>query len=198
MCSHGSSSPQVNSRNQVFLKPCFDSWTKFPNGFPLTLCILVEEPTKEFTLPASATKTSISDLSPDVDYVVTISAYAGSEESLPISGQITRESPCPRLCVCVCKLAPDIQPDANKSLSAAGLVWQGVTMMTICFSLKPKLTGRIAKDPVYWVDKITGTPYNVWWTRVCFCYTVRPLVVIISALQHSTALGMNEILQCLK
>uniref|UniRef100_A0A4W6EWK5 Collagen alpha-1(XII) chain n=1 Tax=Lates calcarifer TaxID=8187 RepID=A0A4W6EWK5_LATCA len=47
------------------------------------------EPTKEFTLPPSATKTSISDLSPDVDYVVTISAYSGSEESLPISGQIT-------------------------------------------------------------------------------------------------------------
>ncbi|XP_028252836.1 collagen alpha-1(XII) chain isoform X3 [Parambassis ranga] len=50
------------------------------------------EPTKEFTLPASATKTSISDLTPDVDYVVTIAAYAGSEESLPISGQITLES----------------------------------------------------------------------------------------------------------
>uniref|UniRef100_A0A3B4F2M5 Collagen type XII alpha 1 chain n=1 Tax=Pundamilia nyererei TaxID=303518 RepID=A0A3B4F2M5_9CICH len=52
------------------------------------------EPTKEFTLPASATKTSISDLTPDVDYVVTITAYSGSEQSLPISGQITRESPC--------------------------------------------------------------------------------------------------------
>uniref|UniRef100_A0A3Q3CJL9 Collagen, type XII, alpha 1b n=1 Tax=Haplochromis burtoni TaxID=8153 RepID=A0A3Q3CJL9_HAPBU len=48
------------------------------------------EPTKEFTLPASATKTSISDLTPDVDYVVTITAYSGSEQSLPISGQITR------------------------------------------------------------------------------------------------------------
>uniref|UniRef100_A0A669BGH9 Collagen alpha-1(XII) chain n=1 Tax=Oreochromis niloticus TaxID=8128 RepID=A0A669BGH9_ORENI len=51
------------------------------------------EPTKEFTLPASATKTSISDLTPDVDYVVMITAYSGSEQSLPISGQITRESP---------------------------------------------------------------------------------------------------------
>uniref|UniRef100_A0A3B3DVD7 Collagen, type XII, alpha 1b n=1 Tax=Oryzias melastigma TaxID=30732 RepID=A0A3B3DVD7_ORYME len=48
------------------------------------------EPIKEFSLPASATTTSIYDLSPDVDYVVTIVAYAGSEESLPISGQITR------------------------------------------------------------------------------------------------------------
>uniref|UniRef100_A0A665VJ26 Collagen, type XII, alpha 1b n=1 Tax=Echeneis naucrates TaxID=173247 RepID=A0A665VJ26_ECHNA len=51
------------------------------------------EPTKEFTLPASATKTSISDLSPNVDYVVTISSYVGSEESLPISGQITPLTP---------------------------------------------------------------------------------------------------------
>uniref|UniRef100_A0A671W2H9 Collagen alpha-1(XII) chain n=1 Tax=Sparus aurata TaxID=8175 RepID=A0A671W2H9_SPAAU len=53
------------------------------------------EPAKEFTLPGSATKTSISDLTPDVDYTVTISAYAGSEESLPMTGQITRESLCP-------------------------------------------------------------------------------------------------------
>ncbi|KAG7508225.1 collagen alpha-1(XII) chain-like isoform X2 [Solea senegalensis] len=49
------------------------------------------EPTKEFSLPASATKTSISDLSPDVDYVVTITAYVGLEESLPVSGQITSD-----------------------------------------------------------------------------------------------------------
>ncbi|XP_041814167.1 collagen alpha-1(XII) chain [Chelmon rostratus] len=61
-------------------------------GYRIQVTSDTEEPTKEFTLPASATKTSISDLSPDVDYVVTISAYAGSEESLPISGQITLES----------------------------------------------------------------------------------------------------------
>uniref|UniRef100_UPI0037E99097 collagen alpha-1(XII) chain n=1 Tax=Semicossyphus pulcher TaxID=241346 RepID=UPI0037E99097 len=61
-------------------------------GYRIQVTSDTEEPTKEFTLPASATKTSISDLSPDVDYVVTISAYAGSEESLPISGQITIES----------------------------------------------------------------------------------------------------------
>lgn len=89
---------------------------QFPNGFPLTLCILVEEPTKEFTLPASVTKTSISDLSADVDYVVTITAYDGSEESLPISGQITRESLCP----------PNVKNpnNANKVFRAAGLLWQ--------------------------------------------------------------------------
>ncbi|XP_049446985.1 collagen alpha-1(XII) chain isoform X1 [Epinephelus fuscoguttatus] len=61
-------------------------------GYRIQVTSDTEEPTKEFTLPASATKTSISDLSPDVDYVVTISAYAGSEESLPISGRITLES----------------------------------------------------------------------------------------------------------
>uniref|UniRef100_A0A672NXH6 Collagen type XII alpha 1 chain n=1 Tax=Sinocyclocheilus grahami TaxID=75366 RepID=A0A672NXH6_SINGR len=50
------------------------------------------EPVKEFTLPPSATKTSIRDLTPDVDYVVTITSYSGSEESIPISGQITIQS----------------------------------------------------------------------------------------------------------
>uniref|UniRef100_A0A671LK25 Collagen alpha-1(XII) chain n=1 Tax=Sinocyclocheilus anshuiensis TaxID=1608454 RepID=A0A671LK25_9TELE len=49
-----------------------------------------EEPVKEFTLPPSATKTSIRDLTHDVDYVVTITSYSGSEESIPISGQITK------------------------------------------------------------------------------------------------------------
>uniref|UniRef100_A0A667Y534 Collagen alpha-1(XII) chain n=1 Tax=Myripristis murdjan TaxID=586833 RepID=A0A667Y534_9TELE len=71
-------------------------WTKPRTriqGYRIQVTSETEEPTKEFTLPASASKTSISDLSPDVDYVVTISAYAGSEESLPITGQITSESP---------------------------------------------------------------------------------------------------------
>uniref|UniRef100_A0A3Q3LUA7 Collagen, type XII, alpha 1b n=1 Tax=Mastacembelus armatus TaxID=205130 RepID=A0A3Q3LUA7_9TELE len=62
-------------------------------GYRVQVTSDTDESTKEFTLPASATKTSISDLSPNVDYVVTISTYAGSEESLPISGQITSESP---------------------------------------------------------------------------------------------------------
>ncbi|XP_041661141.1 collagen alpha-1(XII) chain isoform X2 [Cheilinus undulatus] len=61
-------------------------------GYRIQVTSDTEEPTKEFTLPASATKTSISDLVPDVDYVVTISTYAGSVDSLPISGQITIES----------------------------------------------------------------------------------------------------------
>nr|XP_020475118.1 collagen alpha-1(XII) chain-like [Monopterus albus] len=61
-------------------------------GYRIQVTSDTEEPAKEFTLPASATKTSISGLSPDVDYVVTISAYVGSEESLPMSGLITIES----------------------------------------------------------------------------------------------------------
>ncbi|XP_069033568.1 collagen alpha-1(XII) chain isoform X2 [Embiotoca jacksoni] len=61
-------------------------------GYRIQVTSDTGEATKEFTLSASATKTSISDLTPDVDYVVTIAAYAGSEESLPISGQITLES----------------------------------------------------------------------------------------------------------
>ncbi|KAK5879639.1 hypothetical protein CesoFtcFv8_022737 [Champsocephalus esox] len=61
-------------------------------GYRIQVTSDTEEPMREFSLPASASKTSISDLSPDVDYTVTISAYAGSEESLPISGQITLES----------------------------------------------------------------------------------------------------------
>ncbi|KAM8847495.1 collagen alpha-1(XII) chain isoform 4-T4 [Synchiropus picturatus] len=47
---------------------------------------------RDLTLPASATRTSISDLSPDVDYSVSITAFAGSAESRPVSGQITIES----------------------------------------------------------------------------------------------------------
>ncbi|XP_027896679.1 collagen alpha-1(XII) chain isoform X5 [Xiphophorus couchianus] len=50
------------------------------------------EAARQFSLPASATQTSISELSPDVDYVVTIVAFAGSQQSLPISGQLTLES----------------------------------------------------------------------------------------------------------
>uniref|UniRef100_A0A671VSP0 Collagen alpha-1(XII) chain n=1 Tax=Sparus aurata TaxID=8175 RepID=A0A671VSP0_SPAAU len=60
-------------------------------GYRIQVTSDTEEPAKEFTLPGSATKTSISDLTPDVDYTVTISAYAGSEESLPMTGQITRD-----------------------------------------------------------------------------------------------------------
>uniref|UniRef100_A0A674BWN9 Collagen type XII alpha 1 chain n=1 Tax=Salmo trutta TaxID=8032 RepID=A0A674BWN9_SALTR len=61
-------------------------------GFRIQVASDTDIPTKDLTLPATATKTSITDLTPDMDYVVTIISYAGSEESLPTSGQLTSES----------------------------------------------------------------------------------------------------------
>uniref|UniRef100_A0A4W5MTY9 Collagen alpha-1(XII) chain n=1 Tax=Hucho hucho TaxID=62062 RepID=A0A4W5MTY9_9TELE len=60
-------------------------------GFKIQVASDTDEPTKHVSLPATATKTSITDLTPDMDYVVTIIAYSGSEESLPISGQLTTQ-----------------------------------------------------------------------------------------------------------
>ncbi|XP_057208625.1 collagen alpha-1(XII) chain isoform X2 [Triplophysa rosa] len=61
-------------------------------GYRIQVMADEEEAVKEFTLSASSTKTSIRDLTPDVDYVVMITSYLGSEESIPISGQITIQS----------------------------------------------------------------------------------------------------------
>uniref|UniRef100_A0A672FR01 Collagen, type XII, alpha 1b n=1 Tax=Salarias fasciatus TaxID=181472 RepID=A0A672FR01_SALFA len=79
-------------------------------GYRIQVTSDTGELTKEFTLPASSTKTSISDLSPDVDYEVTISAYAGSQESLPISGRITSESPVKE---------PSRKPDPSESVKCS-------------------------------------------------------------------------------
>lgn len=49
----------------------------------------VPDDLKDLSLPASATDTSITDLTPDVDYSVSINSYDGVEESIPILGQIT-------------------------------------------------------------------------------------------------------------
>lgn len=46
-------------------------------------------PAKELDLPASATQTVLTELIPDVEYVVTIISYDESEESLPVFGQLT-------------------------------------------------------------------------------------------------------------
>ncbi|KAF7690441.1 hypothetical protein HF521_012245 [Silurus meridionalis] len=61
-------------------------------GFRIQVSSGTDEPVKEFTLPASAKKTSIKDLTTDVEYEVSISAYTGSQESIPLSGQITIQS----------------------------------------------------------------------------------------------------------
>ncbi|XP_072558937.1 collagen alpha-1(XII) chain-like isoform X3 [Paramormyrops kingsleyae] len=62
------------------------------DGFRILVTSDTEELPKESVLPASATKTSITDLTPDLNYVVTIASYRGEEESLPISGQLTIQS----------------------------------------------------------------------------------------------------------
>nr|XP_057921467.1 collagen alpha-1(XII) chain isoform X1 [Doryrhamphus excisus] len=62
------------------------------DGYRIHVTSDTGELTREFALAPSATTTSISDLNADVEYSVSISAYSSSEESLPISGQITIES----------------------------------------------------------------------------------------------------------
>lgn len=63
--------------------------TCYPNSWFTVSYLLLDEPSREFTLNAYATSTSITDLTPDVDYSVSINSYYGSEESLPIFGQLT-------------------------------------------------------------------------------------------------------------
>uniref|UniRef100_A0AAQ4PSJ6 Collagen alpha-1(XII) chain n=1 Tax=Gasterosteus aculeatus aculeatus TaxID=481459 RepID=A0AAQ4PSJ6_GASAC len=96
LCLWRSVDPPTNLRFKILNENTVQMvWSKPRSsieGYRIRVTSDTEEPTKEFTLPASATKTSIPDLSPDVDYAVTISAYAGSEESLPVHGQLTLES----------------------------------------------------------------------------------------------------------
>lgn len=50
---------------------------------------IADGPSKEFTLSPSTTQTVLSDLIPDVEYVVSIASYDEREESLPVFGQLT-------------------------------------------------------------------------------------------------------------
>ncbi|XP_052342073.1 collagen alpha-1(XII) chain-like isoform X1 [Oncorhynchus keta] len=61
-------------------------------GYRIQVVSDTDEPAKEFNLPATATKTSIPDLTPDLDYSVSIISYDGTEESIPIFGQLTIQS----------------------------------------------------------------------------------------------------------
>ncbi|XP_031437444.1 collagen alpha-1(XII) chain isoform X2 [Clupea harengus] len=61
-------------------------------GYRLQIVAESDEPDRELSLSSSSRKTSITDLTPDMNYMITIIAYSGSEESLPISGQITIQS----------------------------------------------------------------------------------------------------------
>ncbi|CAL8312238.1 unnamed protein product [Lota lota] len=67
------------------------------DGYRIQVTSDTEEPDKQLALPSSATRTSITDLRPDVAYTVVISSYYGAQESLPVTGQLTSQSP-PALC----------------------------------------------------------------------------------------------------
>ncbi|XP_035530598.1 collagen alpha-1(XII) chain isoform X3 [Morone saxatilis] len=71
------------------------SWTRPSSrieGFRIQVVSDADEPVRDFTLDAYATITSITDLTPDLDYSVSINSFDGSEESIPIFGQLTIQS----------------------------------------------------------------------------------------------------------
>ncbi|XP_048083246.1 collagen alpha-1(XII) chain isoform X1 [Alosa alosa] len=62
------------------------------HGFRIQVISDTDEPSKDFSLTASASTMSITDLTPDLDYSVSINSYLGAEESIPIFGQLTIQS----------------------------------------------------------------------------------------------------------
>uniref|UniRef100_A0A8C5FWC9 Collagen type XII alpha 1 chain n=1 Tax=Gadus morhua TaxID=8049 RepID=A0A8C5FWC9_GADMO len=71
------------------------SWTSPSSsitGYRLQVISNTDEPSRDYSLPYTSTQTSISDLTPDVDYSVSINSYHGSEESINIFGQLTIQS----------------------------------------------------------------------------------------------------------
>ncbi|KAM8953803.1 collagen alpha-1(XII) chain [Pelodytes ibericus] len=58
-------------------------------GYRITVVPTVDAPVKELELPASSTQTVLTELTPDVDYAVTIVSYDEYEESEPVVGQLT-------------------------------------------------------------------------------------------------------------
>lgn len=64
-------------------------WASNPSQLCFYCSILPDEAVRDFTLDAYTTVTSITDLTPDLDYSVSINSFEGSEESIPIFGQLT-------------------------------------------------------------------------------------------------------------
>ncbi|KAM4542215.1 collagen alpha-1(XII) chain isoform 1-T1 [Odontesthes bonariensis] len=62
------------------------------DGFRIQVVSDADEPVRDFTLDAYSTTTSITNLTPDLDYSVSINSYFGSEESIPMFGQLTIQS----------------------------------------------------------------------------------------------------------
>ncbi|TWW72290.1 Collagen alpha-1(XII) chain [Takifugu flavidus] len=61
-------------------------------GFRIQVVSDSDEAVRDFTLDAYTSVTSITDLTPDLDYSVSINSFDGSEESIPIFGQLTIQS----------------------------------------------------------------------------------------------------------
>lgn len=68
---------------------CIVLYVKMFYGVHIFLSVFSDGPTKEFTLAASTTETLLSDLIPEIEYVVTITSYDEVEESVPVIGQLT-------------------------------------------------------------------------------------------------------------
>ncbi|CAL8314936.1 unnamed protein product [Merluccius merluccius] len=62
------------------------------DGYRIHVTSDTEEPDRHLVLPSSATETSLSDLSADVDYAVRLSSFSGGHDSAPVTGQITIQS----------------------------------------------------------------------------------------------------------
>uniref|UniRef100_A0A3Q2DYK5 Collagen alpha-1(XII) chain n=1 Tax=Cyprinodon variegatus TaxID=28743 RepID=A0A3Q2DYK5_CYPVA len=58
-------------------------------GFRIQIVSDADEPARYLNLNADVSSTSITNLTPDLDYTVSISSYNGYEESIPIYGQLT-------------------------------------------------------------------------------------------------------------
>ncbi|XP_048391729.1 collagen alpha-1(XII) chain isoform X1 [Stegostoma tigrinum] len=70
-------------------------WRRSPSrvqGYKLTIAPTTVGSAKEMILPQGASKTTLTDLIPDVEYVVTLSAFDRSSESVPVYGQLTIQS----------------------------------------------------------------------------------------------------------
>ncbi|XP_038127547.1 collagen alpha-1(XII) chain isoform X1 [Cyprinodon tularosa] len=61
-------------------------------GFRIQIVSDADEPARYLNLNADVSSTSITNLTPDLDYTVSISSYNGYEESIPIYGQLTIQS----------------------------------------------------------------------------------------------------------
>uniref|UniRef100_A0A8D0CFC3 Collagen alpha-1(XII) chain n=2 Tax=Salvator merianae TaxID=96440 RepID=A0A8D0CFC3_SALMN len=68
------------------------SWTRPSDaieGYRITITPTVDGPSREFTIAHTATETLLTDLTPDVEYVVTINSYDERDESVSVYGQLT-------------------------------------------------------------------------------------------------------------